>query len=89
VVAAIVAAAAMAIIMMDITAATGRAMGHSGVTQRYWQIVVNKAGELHLVPLDEPHEYADDCWCLPEWQSHIEAFGMGGYAHNTMDGRIR
>jgi hypothetical protein len=29
------------------------------------------------VPADEPHEYAFDCWCLPVWESYIEAFGSG------------
>ena len=32
--------------------------------------VQNRAGELHLIPADEPREWSDDRWCLPEWDRH-------------------
>jgi hypothetical protein len=41
------------------------------------------------VPSDEPHEYQDDCWCLPEWDDWVESFGAGAHLHNTIDGRLR
>jgi hypothetical protein len=37
-----------------------------------WLAVQNRADELHLVPADEPREWSDDCWCLPEWDCYIE-----------------
>ena len=54
-----------------------------------WLAMQNRAGELHLVPADEPREWSDDCWCLPEWDHYVERFGMGAYVHNTQNGRIR
>jgi hypothetical protein len=42
-----------------------------------------------MVPADEPHEWAADCWCLPVWDNWIEAFGSGAYLHNTQDGEPR
>ena len=62
---------------MRYSAATRRPQRTRARPERFWNVIANNAGELHIVPADEPHEWSDDCWCLPEWESYIEAFGRG------------
>ena len=51
-----------------------------------WQVVINDAGEMHVVPVDDQHEHINRPWCfcrprrMEDDYEHI-------WVHHSWDGR--